>query len=76
METPTMGRVLTEATIEILRDVWDVERGLIPGDQARRVTVKDALVDTGATLLSLSLSMIEQLGLSKVSTKRVTSSGG
>ena len=30
METETMGRVLTEACVENLKDLWDVERGLKP----------------------------------------------
>ena len=33
METETMGRVLTEATIENLDDVLDVKKGLIPPDR-------------------------------------------
>jgi predicted aspartyl protease len=76
METSTMGRVLTEATVENLRDRWDAERGLLPPDQARRVTVPDALVDTGATLVSLPTRLIRQLGLGQTGTKRVTSSAG
>ncbi len=76
METATMGRVLTEATIENLKDLWDVARGLRPADQARRVIVPDALVDTGATLLSMPTSLIRQLGLLQTSTKCVTSSAG
>jgi hypothetical protein len=44
-----MGRVLTEATIENLRELWDAERGLRKPEEARRLTVSDALVDTGAT---------------------------
>jgi predicted aspartyl protease len=76
METATMGRVLTEATIENLKDLWDAERGLIPSEQARRVTVSDALVDMGATLLSLPTHVIQQLGLRKSGSKHVTSSSG
>ncbi len=76
MESDTMGRVMTEATIENLEDLWAVKRGLIPPEQARRITVPDALVDTGATLLSLPTRLIKQLGLTKVSSKRVTSSTG
>jgi predicted aspartyl protease len=76
VETETMGRVLTEATIESLKDLWAVERGLIPADQARRVIVSDALVDTGATLLSLPTRLIRQLGLEERYKKRVTSSIG
>src|SRR5437868_1565897 len=76
METETRGRVLTEATIESLKDLWEVEQGLRPADQARRVTVPDALVDTGTTLLSLPSRLIQQLGLAPTSTKRVSSSSG
>lgn len=76
LEPETMGRVLTEATIENLKDLWDVERGLKPPDQARRIVVPDALVDTGATLLSLPTRRIQQLGLTKTARKRVTSSSG
>jgi clan AA aspartic protease len=76
METATMGRVLTEATVENLKDLWDVERGLQPADQARRLVIPDALVDTGATLLSIPTSLIRQLGLLQTATKRVTSSAG
>ena len=76
METAEMGRVTTEATIESLKNLWDAERGLLPADQVRRVTVSDALVDSGATLLSLPTKLIQQLGLIKTGRKRVTSSVG
>jgi predicted aspartyl protease len=71
-----MGRVLTEATIENLKDLWDAERGRITETEVRRLELTDALVDTGATLLSLPTRMIRQLGLDKTSSKRVTSSTG
>ena len=76
MEMDVMGRVTTEATIENLKDLWEVERSLITPEDARKVTVADALVDTGATLLSLPTRLIRQLGLAKTSSKRVTSSIG
>jgi predicted aspartyl protease len=76
METNTMGRVLTEAMIQNLEDLWASKRGLIQADQVRRITVPDALVDTGATLLSLPERLIRQLGLSKTGTRRVVSSTG
>ena len=75
-EPDAMGRVLTEATIEKLRDVWDAERGMLASDQVHRLLVTDALVDTGATLLSLPTRLIRQLGLAKTGRKRVTSSKG
>jgi predicted aspartyl protease len=71
-----MGRVLTEATIENLKDVWDAERGLVPQDQVRRITINDALVDTGATTLALPTRFIQQLGLAKRYEKQARSSRG
>lgn len=71
-----MGRVLTNALIESSEDLWAAKRGLLSSDQVRRVEVTDALVDTGAMLLSLPTRMIRQLGLSPTAIKRVTSSIG
>jgi predicted aspartyl protease len=76
METTAMGRVLTEATIENLEDLLAVKRGAMALDEVRRVEVSDALVDTGATLLSLPTKLIRQLGLSPQYRKRVRSSVG
>ncbi|MGP0067242.1 MAG: aspartyl protease family protein [Isosphaeraceae bacterium] len=76
METEMMGRVFTEATIESLEDLWAEKRGLCAPDQVRRVIVPDALVDTGATLLSLPTRLIRQLGLEERYKKRVRSSVG
>jgi len=76
MEPIPLGRVLTEAKIENLKDLWAVEQGLRTADQARSMTVTDALVDTGATLLSLPTALINRLGLSKVSSQQVRSSMG
>jgi predicted aspartyl protease len=75
-ELDEMGRVQTEATIANLKDLWAAEQGLIPPEQIRRVTVHDALVDTGATLLSLPVRLIRQLGLADRGKRRVTSSTG
>lgn len=76
METNGMGRVLTEATVENLEDLWAMKRGLLEDNGVRRLVIDNALVDTGATLLSLPTSMIQQLGLERTGTKRVTSSTG
>ena len=75
-ELKTMGRVTTEATIENLKDILDVGEGHLPADQIRRVTVTNTLVDTGASTLSLPASLIRQLGLVKISTRRSMSSKG
>lgn len=76
MGSTEMGRTTTEATIENLQDRWDANRALIPETNVRRVTVEDALADTGATLLSLPTRLIQQLGLKQFSTRRVTTSAG
>ncbi len=76
METSTMGSVLVTAKIESLEDLYQVERGSLPADQVRRVEVKDALVDTGATILSMPKRLIDQLGLRPVRTRRARSSAG
>ena len=76
MEIGTMGRVTTEATFENAGDLWDVKRGRMPDEQARRVGIPDALVDTGAKLISLRTRPIQQLGLARVGSRRVTSGVG
>jgi predicted aspartyl protease len=71
-----MGGVVVEVTLENLEDLWAVRRGSLPADQVRKVVVPDALVDTGATLLSLPTRVIQALGLQPVAIQRVTSSAG
>ena len=71
-----MGRVLVEATVENLKDLWDADRGMLQTNEVRRVVIPDALVDTGATTLSLPTKLIRELGLTRRGTKRVRTSGG
>lgn len=73
-EQATMGRVVTEITVENMSDRYDAKRGMISSEQVRRFTIPNAVVDTGATFLSLPARVIRELGLSKVYTKRVTTS--
>ncbi len=72
----TMGRVTTEMLIENLQDLWDEDRQQLASDQVRRLVVNDALVDTGATFLSLPSRLIRQLGLKKLFVRKITSSVG
>lgn len=76
MKVEEMGRVLTSATIENYVDLWAAKQGIISDDKIRRIEVQEALVDSGATLLSLPKSLIQKLGLEKTAEKRVTSSIG
>lgn len=53
-------------------DELKYREGLISKDQIRTVIVEDALVDTGATLVSLPEDIVEKLGLMIVEEREVT----
>jgi predicted aspartyl protease len=53
-----------------------LRNGEISDAQVRRITVSDALVDTGVTTLSLPNRVVQQLGLQRRFAKRVTSTTG
>jgi len=76
LEQMEMGRVITEITVENFNDLFDAKRGMIPAEKVRKLTIPNAIVDTGAAFLSLPTRMIQELGLSKAYTKRVTTSRG
>ena len=71
-----MGRVLVEARIENIKDAWEVETGQRAPADARVVKVPDALVDTGATFLSLPSRLIKQLGLTPVRERTLRTAAG
>lgn len=76
MELVTMGKVVVSAKIENLGDLFGVNRGHLAESEVRRVEVQDALVDTGATLLSLPRRYVQQLGLGKIRTRSAKTSAG
>lgn len=76
MEPPDMGRVTEEILVENMDDLVLVKLGQLTTDKVRRVTIPDALADTGATLLSLPTSVIRQLGLTEFARKRVVAYTG
>lgn len=76
MESDPRTRVRTEVTIENWEDLCVAERGLCAPEQVRRATVKEALVDPGATLVAVPRSLIRQLGLSKRPAKWLTDTIG
>jgi predicted aspartyl protease len=76
MEIQTMGKVVVAARIESLEDLYDVEKGRLPADKVRSVQVDDALVDTGATLVSLPKGLIERLGLRRLRTRTAQTAAG
>ena len=63
MENATMGKVLVQAVVENLDDLFAVRKGLLPAEQVRRVEVDDALIDSGATGLMVPTRLISALGL-------------
>lgn len=61
--TNKMGIVTTKITVTNLVDEILAERGFIPNEQVRSITLDSVLVDTGATRLCLPADVITQLGL-------------
>jgi predicted aspartyl protease len=63
-QNQTMGKVLTTLTVINRADQIRAEDGSIMPEQIRSVTLRDVLVDTGATTLCLPPNVITKLGLS------------
>src|SRR4051812_50062671 len=76
MEIATVGKVVVPARIEHLFDLHEVEQGRLAADQVRTIDVTDALVDTGATMLSLPRQLIGQLGLKRMRSRTARTAGG
>lgn len=76
MDAPTMERVTVAAKIENAGDLEMVARGAMKASDVRFVEIPDALVDTGATMVSAPLSIIEKLGLRRVRERRARTAGG
>jgi len=76
MEISTMGKVHVAAKIENLEDLFKAEAGTLAPNRIRSVEVPDALVDTGAVMLSLPKRLVARLGLKPYRTRRVRTVGG
>ncbi|MEG3928664.1 MULTISPECIES: aspartyl protease family protein [unclassified Microcoleus] len=61
-----MDRVTATITVTNEVDKMLAERGFIPAEQIRCITIDNVLVDTGATRLCLPADIIAQLGLTLV----------
>jgi predicted aspartyl protease len=68
--------VVVKAKIESLEDLYKVWQGTLTADKVRSAETEDALVDTGATMLSLPTRMVNQLGLRRFKTRPVRTSAG
>jgi predicted aspartyl protease len=76
MKIATRGEVLVSARIENLFDLYEVQQGRMTAEGVRAAEVEDALVDTGASLLSLPARYIRQLGLTQVRERTARTAGG
>ena len=69
-------RHTTEIKLANLSDLFLVKAGVMDAEDVRRLTVTDALVDTGATRLCLPISLIEHLGLTPVGRRTARTANG
>ena len=69
-------RHTTEIELANQNDLVAVKLGVMNPEEVRRLTVPDALVDTGATGLCLPTPLIERLGLTPVKTVRARTATG
>ncbi len=76
MSTEQMGKITTTLTITNRADQSAATRGYIPPEQVRSITLKNVLVDTGATTLCLPPEAIAQLGLELLREVDVTTATG
>jgi clan AA aspartic protease len=76
METTTMGKVLVTAKAQSIDDLVRARDGHIKPEEVRSIEVTDALVDTGATMLSLPRRYVAQLGLQPFRSRPVRTSAG
>ena len=66
----------TRIELENLKDLHLAEAGIIKSEDVRRLTIENALVDTGATGLCLPRSLVNQLGLTPLRKRRVQTANG
>ncbi|MGB3264730.1 MAG: retroviral-like aspartic protease family protein [Microcoleus sp.] len=71
-----MGKITTTLKITNRLDQGKAEDNLIPADRVRSITLKNVLVDTGATTLCLPQDAIAQLGLKLLKTVPVATATG
>jgi len=71
-----MGKVLVPVRIENVYDLHELSLGSRVPEGVRRIDVPDALVDTGASTLSLPSRLIAVLGLKALRSRQARTSGG
>jgi clan AA aspartic protease len=76
IDNTSMGKITTTLTVTNRADQNVADRGFMPPDQIRSVTLDNVLVDTGATTLCLPPQIIAQLGLSLLKEVDVETANG
>src|SRR4051812_31683904 len=76
MKETTMGKVIVPARIENLHDLYEVDQGTRAADAVRAIDVPDALVDTGASTLSVPTRFLTQLGLRLLPPRQARTAAG
>src|SRR5712691_1350629 len=71
-----MGRVTVSVLLENQFDLYEVTQGRLAPEGVRRVEIPNALVDTGAKMLSLPQRLINQLGLPFMQNREVLTTAG
>ena len=71
-----MGGVTVKAVVTNIHDFYRLHLGEIAESDVRKFEIAEALVDTGASNLSLTKSMIAALGLYPMKTRRVMTVAG
>jgi len=71
-----MGEALVTARIVNLDDSYSSNKGLLAPDRVRSIGVDDAIVDTGATFLSMPSRYIKQLGLRPFTSRQARTTAG
>ena len=69
-------RHTTQIELVNQNDLVAVQLGVMNPEEVRRLTVRDALVDTGATGLCLPIPLVEDLGLTPIKTVRARTATG
>lgn len=76
MEIDTMGKVLVTAKVENLDDLFEVSKNQRQPEAVRGVTIADAMIDTGATMLLMPKRYIQQLGLKQFRSRSARTASG
>jgi clan AA aspartic protease len=75
-DNTSMGKIITTLSVTNRIDQANAERGIMPVEQVRSVTLDNVLIDTGATTLCLPQQIIAQLGLSLLKEVDVETANG